>query len=247
MPNNAKPDAEWRKILTDFAASKARTMPRGRAPPKTSKWYGEFQKILKCPFGTSHPSKPKEVRGCECGYHPTVKDDTKVCEPSKATIGGAIPVASIAGTNLERLMSKELSAAMPQKVSLWPMLGIQGWPCYLIGIDLKCRSCGAHCLSFDSSYRATLAKRLQPFPFIVPGSAMPVCKKLILALRMGVAAKVLEEQIRATIRSEYMTRKREYESAAAAKLALKLAGSFEPFPPFPEEYVAKPLCYRPSW
>ncbi|KAF4730048.1 hypothetical protein FOZ62_023899, partial [Perkinsus olseni] len=285
MPKDGKPDAEWRKILTDFAASKARTMPRGRAPPKTSKWYGEVQKILKCPFGTSHPFKPKEVRGCECGYHPTVKDDTKVSEPSKATIGGAIPVASIAGTNLERLMSKELSAAMPRKpesltvadvrdviawqirkgfidlyiygptsgscpsckdcsmranaVSRMKMVYRQGWPCYLIGIDLKCRSCGAHCLSFDSSYRATLAKRLQPFPFIVSGSAMPVCKKLILALRMGVAAKVLEEQIRATIRSEYMTRKREYESAAAAKLALKLAGSFEPFPPFPEEYVAK--------
>ncbi|KAF4706390.1 hypothetical protein FOZ62_028921, partial [Perkinsus olseni] len=85
----------------------------------------------------------------------------------------------------------------------------------------------------------TVADVRDAFPLTVLGIAVAVCKNLFLAPHMGVTAAVLEEQIRAAIRSEYGKSKREYESAAAAKLALKLFGSFDALPPFPQEYATQ--------
>ncbi|KAF4648853.1 hypothetical protein FOL47_002712 [Perkinsus chesapeaki] len=84
-------------------------------------------------------------------------------------------------------------------VSKLKMVYTESWPIYAQGLDLKCKSCGAHCTTFDNRYVKSLPRHMQVLPFVAYGAAFGVGKALITALRLGTPAKNLEEQVRSSL------------------------------------------------
>ncbi|KAL7492367.1 hypothetical protein ACHAWT_002552 [Skeletonema menzelii] len=74
MPKDAKTDTKWRKDLRDLARRKPKSL-RGKAPPKTSKFFDDYNKIINCPAWnkTDKSSSQQTLFGksadmCNCGY-----------------------------------------------------------------------------------------------------------------------------------------------------------------------------------
>ncbi|KAF4650172.1 hypothetical protein FOL47_001398 [Perkinsus chesapeaki] len=125
-------------------------------------------------------------------------------------------------------------------VSKLKMVYTMNWPYFGQGLDLKCTQCNAHCTTFDRKYTKSLPHHLQQkLPFISSGASVGVCKSLITPLRMGMAAKALEDTIRANLSRLYGLQRSEYQNEVHNKLQLKLISASEPFGDFPEEFVAK--------
>ncbi|KAF4708292.1 hypothetical protein FOZ62_003690 [Perkinsus olseni] len=269
MPKVGKPDAEWHRAMQEFAQSRAKTMPRGCAPPKKSKWYSVMVKIINCPFGTRHVLRPTEIRGCECGYHqpkaaaspvpqgseakcPTTLITTTIPKkPDSLLVGdirgknGFAPQAAntlrvyLYGPTIGQCTSCYARDMRVNAVSKLKLIYTDSWPIFAQGLDLKCKKCGSHCTTFDGNYIKTLPRHMQNMPFVAYGAAFGVGKSLILALRLGTAAKNLEEQVRANLTRDYTACKRNYEHDAARKVELKIASGYEPYGNFPEEFVPK--------
>jgi hypothetical protein len=116
-----------------------------------------------------------------------------------------------------------------------------GWPMYCLGIDIDCTMCSRAIKSIDSRYVVTLPREDRlAMPFLQTGQSHGVHRDLIQRMRLGWSAAGVEADQRASLRSKYEFSRALYVAKAKKITANKLTGydRYEPFPQFPERWVA---------